>query len=230
MRQTILFLGAIFALINFTSTSAQAAGRSGGGGGFFIDETFFPIMVNKNDTSSFYNAPGVATESGTGYDFRTTLGYVFGGSYVVGLTYNMYSLTTSRASVVSGDSGMNEKTIRSEMGPTVGYINNGWRVLLTYFISGDKSFQRKDLDDTNAVTNDATIKNTKLSGLQLSLGYTIALGSSFEIGPSLVYTSRTYSNQSRTDITGLTDYADTELYTKALDSTLAPMISMQIRF
>jgi len=228
MRQTLIILGAVLALVNFTSTSAQAAGRSGGG--FFIDETFLPIMVNKNDTTSFYNAPGVATESGTGYDFRTTVGYVFGGNYVVGLTYNMYSLTTTRASVVGGDSGMNEKTTRSEMGPTVGYINNGWRALMTYFISGEKSFQRKDLDDTNAVTNDATTKNTKLSGFQLTLGYTFALGSTFEIGPSLVYTSRTYTSQSRTDITGLTNYDDTELFTKALDSSLSPMISMQLRF
>jgi hypothetical protein len=187
-------------------------------------------LFNKNDTTSFNTAPGVAMESGTGFDFRTTLGYIFGGSYVVGLTYNMYSLTTNRASVVGGSSGLNETTKQSEMGPTVGYISGGWRYLLTYFISGTKSLQTKDLDDSNLPSSDRTYKNSKLSGFQLSVGYTFAFGANFEIGPSLVYKSLTYTNQELVDTSGVSSYADSELYTKAMENTLSPMISMLVRF
>lgn len=231
MKRTLLILIAAIPLLTFAPQTSQAASRGGGGGGgFFLDETFFPVYVNKNDTSSFNTAPGVATESGLGFDFRTTLGYIFGGQYVVGITYNTYSLTTKRDAVVGGDSGLDEKTSQSEMGPTIGYVSNGWRVLATYFLSGTKSRQTKDIDSTGAITSDITIKNTKLSGFQVAFGYTFALGSTFEIGPSLVYKSLTYNNQQRIDGIGASGYADSELYTKAVETTLTPMISMQLRF
>lgn len=228
MKRSLLFFFAALQLLTFVPQVSQAAGR--GGGGFFLDETFFPVYVNSNDTTSFNTAPGVATQSGLGFDFRTTLGYLFGGNYLLGFTYNTYSLSTTRAAVDGGDSGLEETTTQSEMGPTLGYVKNGWRILATYFISGTKSNQRKDIDTAGAVVSDITIKNSKLAGFQLSLGYTFAFGSYFELGPSLVYKSLTYTNQQKIDAVGGASYADSELYTKAIDNTLTPMISMQVRF
>ncbi|WP_413291150.1 hypothetical protein [Bdellovibrio sp. HCB337] len=229
MKRSLLFLFTAILLLTFVpQKSLSASGR--GGGGFFLDETFVPVYVNRNDTCCFNTAPGVATQSGLGFDLRTTLGYTFGGNYLVGVTYNTYSLSTKRAAVSGGDSGLEETTSQSEMGPTLGYVTNGWRVLATYFISGSKSNQRKDVDTAGASVSDITIKNSKLSGFQLAFGYTFALGSYFEIGPSLVYKSLTYTNQEKIDALGASGYADSELYTKAVENTLTPMISMQLRF
>jgi len=223
------FLLASFCILS----SLPSFAAPGNASGFFFDETFVPVYVNKNDVESL--TPGdntqVATESGLGFDTRTTLGYTFSSQFIIGLTYNMYSITTSRDAVNGGLEGLNEKTQKSEYGPTVGYNFGNWRVLLTYFLSSTRQVDRKYVDSTGAATGDTTIKNTNGSGFQAALGYNYALGSHFEIGPSLIYRSVSYSKQAKTNrLNSSEDYDATELSTKALDSGLTPMITIQMRF
>lgn len=232
MKRFTLLPILLLSVFTLMSQNANAA-RGGGGGGFFIDETFFPVYVNRNDVESFN--PGdttqVATESGVGADMRTTLGYTFSSQLVVGLTYNYYSLTTTRAAVNGGSDGLNEKTTKAEYGPTIGYDFGNFRMLLTYFMSATKQLDRKNTDPTNATVGDVTIKNTSGSGFQLTMGYSFSFGSSFEVGPSLVYRNVSYAKQSKTNrLTPAEDYAETELASPALDSGLSPMLTMQYRF
>jgi hypothetical protein len=216
-------------LVLLTCTFSAHAASSGSSSGFYIDETFFPVYVNYNDTSSFNTAPGVATTSGLGTDFRTGLGYTFNFGLYVGATYNMYNLSTKRDAVAGGDNGEEETTSKSEYGPTVGYMNNGWRFLLTVFLDGNKKVTTKNFDETGASTGEKVIKNSKMSGIQLAVGYTFNFGPHFQLGPSLIYRSVSYANQARED-SGTETYADSSLYTKAVEANLTPMLSMSFRF
>lgn len=219
--------------ISIISTSAFAQGRGGGGGGpshVYFEETFFPVYVNKNDTTSVTESPGVATETGLGYDARTTLGYAFNGSLLVGFTYNMYRLTTKRANVEGGDSGFEQTTSRSEYGPTLGYLNGGFRLLGTVFLGGSQQIDTRNFDAVET-TGDVTIKNTELQGFQLTTGYSFRVFSSTEIGPSLVYRSVNYKTQSKTNrLNTAENYEGTPLFSKANDATLSAMLSLIARF
>lgn len=230
MKQIRIAIVLHFLALFIYVTPAAAAGPQRGMG-FFLDETFLPVIVNKNDTESFNTAPGVATETGSGFDSNTTLGFAIKGQFLVGATYNTYSRATERAAVAGGDSGLEEKLNRSEFGPTLGYLRNGWRVLFTYFVSGNKKMERTNTDETQTITGHTTIKNSKLSGYQLAVGYSFSLGANFEMGPSLVYKSLTYANQSKTNhLNAAEDYPDSALYTKATETFLTPMFSLQLRF
>src|SRR4051794_23797323 len=127
MRQTkaskwIVYIYVLFMIPQF------ALARSGNAGGIYFDETLFPVYVNRNDTGSITGPPGVATESGLGYDSRTTLGYAFlNHSLLVGATYNLYHLQTKRDYVSGGDSGLDQTTEHTEWGPTLGYLGENWR-------------------------------------------------------------------------------------------------------
>lgn len=221
----------LFIFLVACSITAHGATNRGKGSGFFMEETFVPVFVNNNDTTSFNTAPGVAVRSGTGSDLRTTLGSIFADQFIVGFTYNAYNLTTQRPAVEGGDSSERETTQRSEYGPTLGYTRNGWRLLLTSFLSGSKQVDRKNVDSTGTTTGDVTFKNTRLSGYQISLGYTFALGNYFEIGPSLVYKTLTYAHQSKTNrLNPVEDYGDSALYSKHVDDSLSPMITLLLRF
>ncbi|MBS1969510.1 MAG: hypothetical protein JSU04_04355 [Bdellovibrionales bacterium] len=228
---TLPILLVSFILLAATHANAAKGGGASGAGNFFLEETFVPVIKTSNDTTSFTTAPGVATESGSGFDFRTTLGYTLGGEFLVGLTYNNYSYSSKRSAISGGDDGSDIKTTKTEYGPTVGYLSNGWRVLFTYFLSGTKQVDTKNIDSSGATVGDGTIKNTSGTGMQFSFGYTFALGAHFEIGPSLVYRSMTYPKQSKVNrLNSSEDYTDTELYTKNTESDLSPMITMQFRF
>jgi hypothetical protein len=231
MRQFWLSAVALLTFILTPPAFAQSRGGSAGGDSpVYFEETFFPVYVNRNDTRSVTDSPGVATESGLGYDFRTTLGLTFWDQLLVGLSYNIYHLNTKRPNVVNGDSGLNETTNRSEFGPTLGYMNSGWRLLLTFFMSGSQQIQTQNFDNTGT-TGDVTIKNTGLSGFQVTTGYTFSLGSGFELGPSLVYRSVSYAKQSKVNALNSTEnYGSTSLYSKSVDATLNPMVTIIVRF
>lgn len=220
-------------LIHAVPGIAQAQSRGGGAGGsgpFYFEETFFPVYVNRTDTRSVTEAPGVAPETGLGFDFRTTLGWAFWNQMLVGFTYNMYTLNTKRAAVSGGDSGLNESTSRSEFGPTLGYLNGGWRVLFTYFISGQSEVATKNHDDTGTV-GDVTIKNSEMTGFQFTAGYSFNVLDNLQIGPTLVYRSVSYKKQSKVNaLNSIENYTDAPLYTKYQDSTLNPMLSIVVRF
>src|SRR5206468_3514652 len=107
-----------------------------------------------------------------------------------------YHLNTKRPNVEGGDSGLDETTSKSEFGPTLGYLNGGWRVLLTMFMSGTQEVATKNTD-SSGVTGDVSIKNTDVSGFQVTTGYTFNLFSDTQIGPSLVYRSVSYKKQTK---------------------------------
>lgn len=201
---------------------------------FYIEETFFPVYVSKNDVAN----PGggaidkdVPTESGLGFDLRTTIGYVFSFQMLLGLTYNYYSVDTSRPVTVDYE-GLETTTAKSELGPTIGYLLGSWRFALTYFLTADKEVTQKYTDTiTHLVTVDEVYKNTNGSGFQFAVGYRFALGAGFEISPTLIYRTVRYSKQSYTVNTGSgTPYASSTLQTKAIDDELKPMITVTYTF
>jgi hypothetical protein len=220
-----------FAISLISSPAARAQSRGAGGAtpgvGFYFDETFFPVYVSKVDTSSVTDS-SVPTESGWGFDTRTTLGYAFWDTLLVGLTYNYYHLKTARPNVPGGTPQLDETTTHDEFGPTIGYVQSGWRALLTVFVGGKKI---KKTVYSGTEESNVTLTNKSISGFQLTAGYAFHLFSSIEIGPSLVYRSVSYSKQSNENAlnSGLS-YTDTTLYSKASESTLSPMISVVARF
>lgn len=226
MKQLISY--ATFFVLFMSAIPALAQSRNGG---FYVDATLFPVYVNRNDTRSVTSSPGVATESGLGYDTRTTLGYTLnGGALLVGVTYNLYRLQTKRSFVDGGDSGLDETTENTQWGPTLGWLPGNWRVLFTYFMSGKKSVASKN-DDSTGVTGDVTITNTNVSGYQLLAGYAFPVSNSFSIGPSVVYRSLSYSKQSKVNaLNSAEDYQDVDLASNSIENSLTAMLSLVFQF
>jgi hypothetical protein len=219
----------VFVIVLASLTSAFAA-DSKGSTGFYLDETFLPKLVDKNDTTSYTDTPGAASETGLGFDTKTTLGYVFSGSWFVGATYNSYSLTTSRSNRVGGDSGLDETTELNYLGPTLGWLTGGWRVMATAVISGEKVVNTKNKNETG-ITGNTKFTNKEASGMQLLLGYTYPVSSSFGIGPTLAYRSLTFAKQSKVNRLNSTEnYSNTSLFSASTETNLDIMVSMVFRF
>lgn len=195
----------------------------------YVEETFFPVYVLKNDTESQAGGSAtkaVPTQTGWGLDARTTLGYVW-ESILMGITYNYYNVRSSRPRTNDYE-GLNELTDKSELGATIGYLATHMRYTFTYFFMANKTFTQKYTDGaTGAVTTDETRKNTSGSGYQIGVGYDFSLGDGWGVSPTLLYRNVTYSKQSYTVRTGTgTSYGSTTLETKAIDSELRPMITL----
>jgi len=222
----------IFLAIFLTYSTTWAAGSGGKGQrnqGVYVEETFFPVYVLKNDTESQAGGSAtkaVPTQTGWGLDARTTLGYVW-HSVLLGLTYNFYDVRSSRPR--TGDyEGLNEYTGKREFGVTVGFLATHMRYAFTYFFMAEKTFTQKYTDGaTGDVTTDETRKNTGGQGYQIAVGYDFALGAGWGVSPTLIYRNVTYSKQSYTVRTGTgTPYETTKLQTKAVDSEIRPMITI----
>lgn len=200
----------------------------------YFEQTFFPVYVKKNDGASIGGGAttgSVPTESGLGYDLRTTLGY-YSMEYGIffGGTYNTYSVDTKRAKTTAD--GLKTSTEKTEYGLTLGYINGGFKLFYTHFLNAEKKASQHYL----AVTPpdlDESFKNTKGEGFQVAIGYGLNLGAGFEIGPTLIYREVKYGKQSHTVASGtptLPAYGTTKLQTKAVDSELKPMITISYRY
>jgi hypothetical protein len=195
----------------------------------YLEETFFPVLVRKNDAEKDLGGSvtdTIPTESGTGFDFRTTVGYTFSSGVILALTYNYYQVVTSRPASATWEAA--DRTVgKTELGPTVGYSLGTWKFLLTYFLSGEK-FQDYKLAAVAPV--DESYRNSDISGFQFTLNYGLSLGAGWEIGPSLIYRSVSYAKQSYTVRAGSgTSYSDTKLATAAIDDELRPMITVVYR-
>lgn len=228
--KTKLILVAVM-LITLPSLKAEAkSSKSSGGSGFYFDETFFPVLVDGNETTSFTAAPGAANETGSGLNSKTTLGYVFGGSWFIGATYNYYSLTTKRSNRVGGDSGKDEKTESAYLGPTLGWLSGNWRVMATAFLSGEKTVETKNSDNTG-VTGNVKFTNKEASGFQLLAGYAFPITSGFSIGPTLAYRTLTFAKQSKVNrLNSAEDYSDVSLYSDYTETDLDFMLTLAFRF
>lgn len=195
----------------------------------YFEETFFPVYVAKNDAENpggGSTSQAVPTESGLGYDLRTTLGYIYSFGLVTGLSFNYYSVDTSRPQTTL--EGLKTSTKKSEIGLTLGYLLGGWKFMATYLLDAQKTAVQNYLSSTNEV-----FKNTGGSGIQLAIGYGLNLGAGFEIGPTLIYRVVSYSKQSHDVLAGspsVPAYSSTSLQTKALDRELKPMITVSYRY
>ncbi len=226
MKKLIYFATLFLSLWSFASNA-----QSGRNASYYLDATLFPVWVDRNDTRSISaGATEVGTESGLGYDARFTAGYLLGHDYLIGLTYNMYSLKTKRDAVSGGDSGLEETTEHNEWGPTVGWLPGNWRFLFTMFMGGKKTVHSINSDDSGT-TGDVTITNTGVGGFQFVGGYTFQIGSNFGAGPSLVYRSLSFDKQSKVNaLNGSENYDDMSLSSKAIEGTLSAMFTMVFTF
>ncbi len=225
------FVVMIAVLLIFPQAFAQSKSGKMGASGFYFEETFMPLVVGVTNTRNAGNA-GAAKETGSGFDSKTTLGYVFGGAWFVGLTSNSYTLTTKRSNRVGGDEGKKEKTQNSQMGATVGYLHNNWRFMFTSYLSGKKSVHEQGFDQSGA-TGDLTVKNKNITGSEIVVGYLFPISSNFGIGPSLVYKSFSYGKQFRLNkfSSAPTDtYAYKSLSDDATETNLDLLISLVARF
>lgn len=199
----------------------------------YIEGTFFPVYVNKNDAQRDIGGSttiSVPTESGFGYDFRTTLGYTFSNGIIAALTYNMYSISTSRPYTTDLE-GAERSESKSELGPTVGYSLSSWRFLLTYFLSAKKELALKYVGPGNdTVSLDQTWTNSDGSGFQFAISYIFASGHGLEIGPSLIYRTVTYTKQAMDSRVGADpSFPATSMVAKGVDEELKPMITLVYR-
>ncbi len=213
-------------LFLFWNTQAQAD--------FYFDETFFPVYVQKNttlnDAGGSQTSPGVSTESGIGYDLRTTLGFALWNKMLVGFTYNYYKLGSSREAIANGSDGVENSDVKTEYGPSIGYLSTHWRFVFTYFLSAIRTVESKSKDTTGNTTSDLQLENTSGSGYQFAVGYYWSFGK-YGFGPSIVYRNVTYPKQTRNNRMDPTDgYQDTTLYTAAIDTGLSPMFTFVLRF
>lgn len=239
MRYSIrcgLVAAATVASLVLSSSFANAQGQpassrsssSKGHGTVFLDLTFAPVM--KSDNSGMENGDGARSKNinlnaTSGSDLRGTLGFFLGEHILVGATYNSYSDSVKRDATTDYNSS-EQHTTKTEYGPTLGFVNGGFRLVGTYFMSGTKKYTYKAYDSANAVQNDSNYEDTNATGFQVTLGYSWILSSWFEIGPSLVYRTMNYSKQSYTNAQDATqNYKDASLQTKAQESSLSPMIS-----
>lgn len=197
---------------------------------YLLDFTFAPLVTKQNDTSATPGAPGVNEALGLGVDARTTFGYAFDGTWILGLTYNHYQLKTTRDFRPYGVDGVIQTATHDEWGPTVGATLNGWRAMVTYFISGAQRVATRGRS-YYGTSSDLTIKNKKLDGWQLTLSYTFRLTTRFEVGPSLVYRAIRYRAQSRRNAFYPPDgYDDVDLFTAQRAAALTPMLTALVRF
>jgi len=226
MRQLLFYATFLILILSGWSVSAQSNSS-----GLYVETSLFPVYVNRNDTRSVTTSPGVATESGLGYDTRTTIGFpFFGRSLLLGLTYNLYHLKTERGYIEGGDSGLEETTEHTQWGPTVGWLKGNWRFIFTYFTGGKKTVDSKNKDNTGT-TGDVLITNTGVSGYQLAAGYTFQVSNGFGIGPSLVYRSMTYSKQSKVNVlNSFENYDEVDLASNSVEATLTAMVTLVFQF
>jgi len=229
-----ILLVSFVVLFSYTEKSfAQSTGKTGNSADrFYFEETFFPVFTSKNDADSLAGGSidkSVSTESGFGFDARTTLGYVW-ANILMGLTFNIYDASSSRGHTSTAE-GVKFKTAKQEFGPTIGYFLGSWRFAFTYFVSASKTFSQTYTGTNGAVSTDETYKNSSGSGMQLAIGYDFEIGAGFSISPTLIYRTVSYSKQSREVKAGASAaYDKAKLQTKAIDNELKPMITLSYSF
>ncbi len=223
LRHFCTILG-IFFVLYYTPATAQS---TVGGTGIYFEETFFPEFVDKFDPTLIDAAnPNGPNDTGLGFNTNTTLGYAIVNTWLIGFTYSYKSISTERSA--SGTiEGLKTDLTETKLGATVGWLGTNARLLATFFLSGNKKYHEKYFDSTGAITTDRTYTNKKISGFQLTAGYSFNVFSSFSIGPSLVYTIANYAKQTMVNSVA-PPYSN--LATKAGGSELKPMISMLFRW
>lgn len=225
-----LFLGFLaMSIIYVPSAHAQSrgGGSSPGTDSFYFEETFFPEYVNKIDPVNATPTSSAVAETGLGFNTNTTLGYAISGTWLVGVTYAYRSLSTDRPEA-NGNDAFETSLTETKLGPTLGWLGSSFRLLATFFISGEKKYNERYFNASAGTTTDRKFTNKEISGFQIIAGYSFNINSMFSFGPSLVYTSADYAKQDGTTSPPPTTYKD--LSTKGGGAELKPMISMIFKF
>ncbi len=225
--KTLILLAILLGYSN--SWASSSGGKGQRNQGVYVEETLFPVYVLKNDTESQAGGSAtkaVPTQTGWGIDSRTTLGYVW-ESILLGLTYNYYNVSSSRPRTDDYE-GLSELTKKDEFGATFGYLATHMRYTFTYFFMANKEFSQKYTDGlTGDVTTDEIRKNSSGTGYQIGIGYDFSLGDGWGVSPTLLYRNITYTRQCYKVHTGSgIPYDSTTLETKAIDSEIRPMITL----
>jgi hypothetical protein len=196
---------------------------------YFIEGTFFPVLVNRNEPETTATTDQVGTESGLGVDFRTTLAYNFWGPAYFGLSYNYYTLKTDQDAVASSQ-GREQTTTHSEFGPTLGVFWGNARFAVTYFVGGAREQSTRHVDTAGATQDDYSIEHKGLTGFQAVVGYTFPTWGGLQIGPTLAYRSVSYTKQTKIDRFSSGSYPEAELASKKVEAELNPMITLLYGF
>lgn len=150
------------------------------------------------------------------YFTSTSIGYVGWGWAYMGATWNYYKETTDTQQS-SGISSTIDYTT-NEYGPTYGYIDESWHLLVTYFLLADKQWK-------TSAPGTTTNEGRNGTGYMLDVGYRFALSPSFQLGPSLIYETITFTN-CKDPNTGVTSTCNPTVK----EERLRPFISLAIQF
>ncbi len=227
-----LTLAAIAASLFVTPSLSHAQRGPGGMGNFYLEGAFTPILQGANESiqtggGSFPGEGNPGTDSTTGYDVRTTLGYAIGGQYFVGLSYRMMSSTLKREGTISGEFPVSS----TEYGPTLGYLYGGWKIMATYILSSEWKKGFKETLQDGSLGSNYDIKNHDGNGFMVNVGYNFSITSWLQLGPSLIYRNVSYAKQTKTNkLDESQSYTDKAFDTKAMQSDLSPYFTIIARF
>jgi hypothetical protein len=134
-----------------------------------------------------------------------TVGWYGTTPLFLGLTYNSWSVTSSNSP------GTTTTQTLTDYGPTVGYLAPNWHLLATYLYSA-----------TYTVNSGGSSITYTGNGFEVQLGYRFSLGSNVSLGPSLIYTTRTY--------TQMTSPANQALNPSQKRTDLLPFLNLALEF
>ena len=234
------FLILIFSSYSLTAFAAPPSGKGGGGNRkWYVDLSLAPVLRNQNDGFHIYEGGGSSAAEGSvstvktfGYDLKTTAAYTFNSTWLAGLSYNLYSTSSSR-SASAADTSQDSTTSINEYGPTLGALYSGWHFTFTYILASTFKYTDKQKDNAGVVQSDITSTLKDGSGFIFNFGYSFDLTDWLQIGPSLIYRSVSYKTKSRVDaLSGsATDtFSNQTLATKAVQGSLSPFLSLTARF
>jgi hypothetical protein len=171
----------------------------------------------------------LTSDSGVGYIFRGTLGYLLGGHILLGATYDL-SNAPSKRDASSTQNSVDSSNKFTEWGPSVGIVGGGFHLTGTYFLSGSQTYNDTESDASGALQVNETEKNTGGKGFLINIGYTFEVTRNFAFGPSLLYRHMTYSHQQNINYITPALNTDQDLETKAVDAEIEPVITLVFKF
>jgi hypothetical protein len=227
-----------FSLIGFVSflyvsifpTSASAQTRNSMSN-YYVEISLLPTLSSVADTTDQTPATvGVEPLNKSGFDTRNTLAYVFQGKYLVGLNYDLFTLSEKQN---PGADGQDNNTSMNMMGPTLGMLMGNWRVTFTYYTSGSRTRDVYNYLADGSTAVDITTTFSDMSGYQLMFGYAFPFKNWFELGAAIAYKNVEFKKQGKVDrFPGTDNYPEQDLgggkHYKI--NNWDPMVSLIFRF
>lgn len=239
MKQTLKFFFIVGLSTLLTATTHAASSKSSsssGPSGFLLELNFFPTLSDKNVATDRIAGTASTAEykvsNKSGFDTRNSISYVTGSGLLLGITYNMYTLTESRSASASDDKLKITDEI-SAYGPSLGYALGNWRFIYTHYMSGERKFHDYKANSSGTVTFDNLTKQTGMEGYQLLIGYSFPVTGWFELGTALVNQNMVFKKQSRVDKVTTSDSFPTQTIPSKQRQKISswdPMISFMFRF